>query len=114
AIARGEKNRLVVVCELRQRVDRMPTRVRGNLRVDAGRHEPEVCGCELPPRGVSAGLAQRLELLEVRQIAHVDLLRQVTARRLLERLRLCQRSPGQSPRPRVRLLRALPQQCLKL
>ena len=58
-------------------------------------------------RGIPAGVAQRLELLEVREIAHVDLLREVPARRLLERLvRLAGRRPAAPTRPRTAPSRA--------
>ena len=79
----------MVVREPREVVDRMPARVRRDLRVDAGGDKAEIRRRELPPRGVPFGLAQRLELLEVRELADVDLLRQVPPRRLLERLGRC-------------------------
>ena len=48
--------------------------------------EPEVGGRELAAHGAAIRLAQRLELLDVRKLADVDLRRQVPADRLLERL----------------------------
>src|SRR5947209_6577248 len=64
-VACAEEDRLVVVREFREVVDRMPARVHRDLRVDARGNEPQVRRRELPPRRIPVGRAQRLELLEV-------------------------------------------------
>ena len=69
-----------------QLVDRVPARVVGQLRVDAERDDAEVCGGELPFPGMAVGIAERLELLEVRDLLDVDLVREMPADRVLERL----------------------------
>ena len=72
--------------ERREVVDRVPVRVAGELRIDVAGHEPEVRRRELPLLRRARRIAQRLELLEVRELTHVDLLGEVTADRLLERV----------------------------
>ena len=52
----------------------MPVRVAGKLRVDVTGDEAEVCGRELPLSRRALRIAERLELFEVRELAHVDLL----------------------------------------
>ena len=98
-----------------QRVDRVPGRVVRHRRVEVGGDEPEVRGRELPlAPGCASGVAPRLELLEVRELAHVDLRREVAADRLLERLVRARGSrPGSAHAPGERLLRALPEQHLQ-
>jgi hypothetical protein len=54
-------------------------------RVHAARDEAEVGRRELPLARMPLGLAARLELLEVRELADVDLRGQVLADRVLER-----------------------------
>jgi len=76
----------VVERELGQLVDRMPVGVVGERGVDVARHEPEIGGRELAARRAPVGVAERFELLDVREFADVDLCRQVPADRLLERL----------------------------
>ena len=96
----GEGDPLVVEGHRRQRVERVPGRVGGHGRVDVGRDEPEVGGGELPLVGVPVRVAQRLELLEVGEVADVDLHRQVAADRLLERLAAARGSrPGSDQAP---------------
>jgi hypothetical protein len=89
--------------ELRQVVDGVPARVAGDGRVDADGHEAEVGGREL-------GDAARLELLEVRHLAQVDLLGEVAADRRLQRLAGVEAPARQRPRAGERLPRALPEQ----
>ena len=74
----------------RKVVDRVPVCVPGELRVDVAGHETEVRRRELPLLRRSRRIAQRLELLEVRELTHVDLLGEVTADRLLERVVFCE------------------------
>ena len=63
--------------------------------------------------GVAVRLAQRLELLEVGELADVDLLGEVAADRLLERLVLDEVAAGQRPRAAKRVARALPEEHLE-
>ena len=99
--------------ERRQRVERVPGRVLRHGGIDVGGHEAEIRGHELPAQRVPVGLAPRLELLEVRDLAHVDLLREMAPDRLLERLVRRERAAGQRPRPRERIAGTLPQQRLQ-
>ena len=59
-------------------------------------------------------VAPRLELLEVRQLANVDLPGEVPADRLLEGLVGVEVAAREGPRPRVGILCALPEQRLSL
>ena len=86
----------------------------GQLRVDVARHEPEVGGRELPLAAGGGRVAPRLELLEVRELAHVDLRREVAADRLLERLVRVEVAAGKRPAPANGLARPLPEQHLQL
>ena len=87
--------------------------VRRNRGILVGGHEPEIGGRELPAQRIALGVAAGLELLEVGELAHVDLRRQMAADRLLERLALQQLTARQRPLARERLEGALPQQHLK-
>src|SRR5262249_45497387 len=78
------------------------------LRV--ARDEPEVRGRELPPQWAAAGVAQRLELLEMGELAHVDLGGEVAADRALERLVVRQLTAGQRPAAGARVESALPEE----
>src|SRR6266852_202274 len=91
----------------------MPVGVAGKLRVDVIRDEPEVCGRELPLARRAVRIAQRLELLEVRQLTHVDLLCEVAADRLLERVALREIATRKRPTPLERFPRALPEEHLQ-
>ena len=95
---------------VRQRVDRRATRCPPGGGVDAGRDEAEVGGRELAAR--VRRIAARLELLEVRELAHVDLLREVPPDRLLERLAALEPPAGQRPRAADGALRAAPEERL--
>ena len=79
-----DDDRAVVERGLRQRVDRMPARIRRNVRIDVAGDEPEVRRRELPALGVPVWSAPRAELLEVRHLPHVDLRREVPEDRPLE------------------------------
>ena len=103
----------MVVRELGQLVDGMPARVGRELRVHPARHEPEERRRELAPDRVARGIAQRLELLEMRDLPHVHLLGEMPPHRLLERLVRRQRSARQRPARRERLARPLPEQRLQ-
>ena len=113
ALAGGHQDRLVVVRERRQLVERVPARVRRQRRVGVARDEPEERGRELPVRRVPPGVAARLQLLEVRHLPDVDLGREVSAHRLLQRLVRLQGAAGKRPEPGVRLAGALPQERLQ-
>src|ERR671937_2379738 len=91
----------------------MPRRVLRQLGVEAGWNEAEVGGSDLPLPGVAVRIAERLELLQVRGLANVDLRGQVLPDRLLERLAGCQVAAGQRPGAEERLLRPLPDQDLE-
>ena len=103
-----EDDRAVVEGCRRQRVDRVPARVGGHARIDAQRDEPEVRGRELPALGMAGRIAPRPELLEVRDVAHVHLRREVAEDRALERLVGDERAAGERPCAGVRLARPLP------
>ena len=75
--------------ERRKVVDRMPVGVARKLGIDVARDEAEVSGRELPLARGALRIAQRLELLEMRQLTYVDLFGEVAADRLLERVLLC-------------------------
>ena len=91
----------------------MPARVGREGWVDVDGNEPEVRGRELPAQRVAVGIASRLELLEVGELAHVDLGSQVPADRLLEGLAGREVARRQRPEARERLEGALPEQHLK-
>ena len=94
-------------------VDRMPARVGRHGRIDAERHEAEVRGRDLPLDRVPARVAVGRDLLEMRDLAEVDLRREVAADRRLERLVGGEHPAGERPGARERLERPLPQQRLQ-
>src|SRR5215218_5196883 len=63
---------------------------------------------------MTVGVAPGLELLEVREVADVDLRLQVAPNRPLERLARVESASGQRPRAEERLARPLPEQHLEL
>src|SRR5436309_12767466 len=85
ALAAGQRDLAVVERHRWQLRHRMPGGVRWQLRVDAGRDEAEVRGCDLPLSRMAARIAEGLELLEVGDFADVDLRRQVPENRSFER-----------------------------
>src|SRR6266545_5012803 len=103
----------MVECKWREVVDRMPVGVARKLRIDVAGDEAEVRGRELPFLRRPLRIAQRLELLEVRQLAHVDLLGEVAADRILERVVLGEVATRQRPTTLERLPRALPEKRLE-
>ena len=110
AVAPGEDDRAVVEGGLRQRVDRVPASVGGNAGIETKGNEPEIGGRQLPALGVAGGIAPGAELLEVRDLAHVHLRREVAEDGALELLVRDERAAGQRPRARVRRARAFPEQ----
>src|SRR5207247_5820744 len=92
---------------------RMPARVLGHERVDIGRNEPEVRGGELPLERVASRIAERHELLQVRELAHVDLDRKVAADRLLQCLAGLEVAAREGPGAEEWLACPLPQQHLQ-
>ena len=102
----------MVECGRRERLDRVPARVRRDGGIDAGADEAEVRRGHEPGARIGAGL----ELLEVGELAHVDLLREVPPDRALERLLLepaAGKRPaaacrGEGPAPEERLQLPLP------
>src|SRR5262245_8683555 len=92
----------------------MPPGVSWDRGIRVRRDEPEVRRRELALAGVAMRIAPRSELLEVGELADVDLGRQVTADRGLERLVGVQVAAGQRPGARVRVFRPLPEQHLEL
>ena len=113
AIATGEGYRPVVEGQGRKLIDRVPARVGRHLRVEVDGDETEVRGRELPFDWVPVQVGSRLELLQVGQLAHVHLGRQMATDRLLERLTRLEIAAGKGPRSLPRLLRPLPEQDLK-
>src|SRR5262249_43130727 len=67
-----------------------------------------------PAERAPVGVTPRLELLEVCELAHVDLAREMTADRLLERLAGRELAARERPRPGERVERPLPEQDLEL
>ena len=112
-LTRGEEDGLVVVGERRELVQRMPAGIGRKLRVGVARDEPEECGRKLAVRRVPAGVAPGLELLEVRDLPHVHLVRQMPAHRLLQGLVRLEDAARQGPHSGVRVAGALPQQRLE-
>ena len=94
-------------------VDGMPGGVVGNAGVDVGGHEPEVRGGNEPLARVSIRLAPGLELLQVGEVAHIDLGREVAPGRGLQSLPRLEPPAGKRPRPEERLLRSLPEKHLE-
>src|SRR3954471_16291669 len=99
--------------ELGQARDGVPARVFRNGGIESGGHEPEIRRRELPLKRVAARVAERLELLEVGELADVDLLRQVAADRLLERVARLEVAARERPRAEERLARPLPEEDLQ-
>jgi hypothetical protein len=91
----------------------MPGGVVGDAGVDVGRNEPEVRGGHEPRAGVAIRLAPGLELLQVGEVAHVDLGRKVAPDRGLQSLPRLEPAAGKRPRPEERLLRSLPEKHLE-
>jgi len=91
----------------------VPGRVVGHLGVDVRGDEAEVGVRELPVEGVAARVAQRRQLLEVCELADVDLLGEMAADRLLERLAPLEVAARKRPGSEERLTRALPEQRLE-
>ena len=85
-LAPGEDDLAVVERGRRQRLDRVPRGVAGEPRVGVGGDEPQVRRRELPLARHPAGVAARVELLEVGELADVHLLGELALDRLLERL----------------------------
>jgi len=83
-VARRQQHALVVEGEDGQLVDRVPARVGREGGLGIARHQAEVGGRELAPERVPGRVAERLELLEVRELAHVDLGGEVAPNRPLE------------------------------
>ena len=100
--------------KVRQVADWMPGRVVGHRRVDVLRDEAEVGGSEDPRARVAIGVAERDQLLQVRQLSDVDLRGQVAPDRVLERLAVIQVAAGQGPRSEEWLPCTLPEENLEL
>src|SRR4051812_5168228 len=91
----------------------MPRSVGRELRVEVLRDEAEVCRRDLPLPRMASGIAERLELLEVGNLAHVDFLGEVLSDRLLERLPLLEVAARQRPCAEKGLSCALPEERLE-
>src|SRR5262249_21159466 len=113
ALAPRQRDRTVVEGHRGQVVDRVPGRVAGDDGIRVGGDESEIAGRQLPLVGVTVGIAARLELLEVGELAHVDLGSEVPANRLLKRLARLEIAAGQRPGARERLPGALPEEGLQ-
>ena len=94
-------------------VDGMPGGVLGHCGVEVGRHEPEIRRGEFPLGSGCGGIAQRLQLLEVGELADVDLHGEVAADGLLERLSRLEVAAGEGPRAGEWLHGALPDERLE-
>src|SRR3954468_2456938 len=92
----------------------MPVRVSGKFGVDVARHEPEVGRRKLPLLRRALRIAQRLQLFEMRELAYVDLLREVPPDRFLERVALIEVATREGPTPLEWCARPLPEQRLQL
>src|SRR5580765_7178300 len=113
-LAPGEHDLAVVESHAREAVDGMPGRVFRHGWVGVGRYEAEVGGSELTLVGVPVRCAPRPELLEVRELADVDLHGEVPPDRRLERLERLEVAAGEGPRTRFGLAGALPEKHLRL
>src|SRR5262249_25885721 len=86
----------------------MPRRVRRNRGIDVARNETEVRGRELPLVGHAIRIAECSELLEMRDVADVDLRFELATDRFLERLAGLEIAARKRPASRERFARALP------
>src|SRR4029077_8673323 len=75
--------------------------------------ERERGGGELPLARMTVGLAQGFELLEVGELANVDLDREVAPDRVLQRLAGLEVAAREGPAARERLFAALPEEHLE-
>ena len=100
----------MVECERRELIDEMPGGVVRELRVDVGRHEAEKRGRELAVIRMASRVAPRAELLEMGELADVDLRRELAPDRAFERLGVGERPARQGPGTAERLARPLPEQ----
>ncbi len=91
----------------------MPGRVAGQLRVDVRGDEPEERGRELAVARMPVRLAPAPQLLEVGDLADVDLRGELASDRAVERLVGRKRASGQGPGAAVGFPRALPEQRLQ-
>src|SRR5689334_8502337 len=85
ALAASKRDLAMIERQLGQSRDGMPGRVLRELGIQPRWDEAEVRRRDLPFARVSSGIAERLQLLEVGDFAHVDLCGEVLADRLLER-----------------------------
>ena len=113
AISARERDRLVVERERRGAVDRVPTCIGRDGRVDVGGDEAQVRSRELPFPRIALRVAAGLELLEVGELPDVDLRCEVAADRLLERLAALEEAARKRPCVLVRLAGTLTQQHLE-
>src|SRR6185312_13411526 len=85
ALAARERDLAMIERQLGQGRDGMPGRVIREPGIQARRDEAEVRRGDLPFARISSGVAERLQLLEVGDLAHVDLCGEVLADGLLKR-----------------------------
>jgi len=91
----------------------MPRGIGGESRVDILGDESEIGRCELPFDRMTLRLAPGLQLLEVRELAYIDLGLEMPAQGLLERLAGLEVSARKRPGPGLRRARSLPQERLQ-
>ena len=105
----------LAVIERRRRQARhgVPRRVRRHFGIEIPGHEAEVGGRQLPAARVPRRVAPGLELLEVGELADVDLGREMPSQGLFERLAGLEEAAGEGPAPGERIARPLPQQDLE-
>jgi hypothetical protein len=92
----------------------MPGRVGRDLRVDARRDQPEICSGDEPFARVAPGIAERLDLLEVRELADIHLRGEMAPDRVLQRFVGAEPPARERPRAEEGLARPQPEQRLKL
>src|SRR5207247_1382170 len=98
-LAPREHDRLVVEGERGETVDRVPRCIARYARVGVARNQSEVPRRKLPLLRDAVRFAPCLELFEMRDLAHIDLDRKVTADRRLERFAGDEVAAGKGPAP---------------
>lgn len=103
-------NGAVIERHQRQHRYRMPRGVGRQPRVGGQRHQAEIGRGDPARRGYSVRIAEYRQLLQMCQLAHVDLFGELTAGRDIEVLVVAQAAAGQRPGAHLRVKGALPQQ----
>jgi hypothetical protein len=93
---------------LRQRRERVPCGVRGHRGIGVGRDEAEEGRGDPADAGHAVGPAEHRDLLDVGDVADVDLLGELAQHRALDVLVVAEQAAGQCPAAGVRWQRASP------